>query len=144
MAAYEDQSAPGPREPEQRRQLADLVHTRRLELGEGLTPFAQKAVDPISGERVTRGWIHRLEKGEPIIPPQVEQLRALAAACELELWHLQDAASAQFHGVEALKGGSSESRAYVHKLDQIPADQRQRLLDLIDSLVPPEEGGLPH
>jgi len=144
MAAYEDHPVQAPQEPEQRRQLADLVHTRRVELGEGLTPFAAKAVDPETGERVTRGWINRLEKGLPIIPPQVEQLRALAAACEMELWRLQDAASAQFHGVDVLKGGTSESRAYVHKLDRVPADQRQRLLELIDSLVPPEEGEDPH
>lgn len=138
MAAYEDQPTKGRTGPERRRQFADLVRTRREELNEGLTAFAAKAVDPETGERVTRGWIHRLESGEPVIPPQVEQLRALAAACELPLERLQDAASAQFHGVDALAGGSAESKAYVHKLDRIPADQRARLLQLIDTLVPPE------
>ncbi|WP_432114050.1 helix-turn-helix domain-containing protein [Streptomyces sp. S1] len=139
MAAYEDQAVQHPRVPERRQQFADLIRRRRAELNLGLTAFAARAVDPASGVKVSRGWIHRLEKGEPITPPVVEELRALAVASELPLEHLQDAAGAQFHGVDALKSGSTESKAYVHKLDQLPADQRDRLLRLIDTLVPPRE-----
>ncbi|MEU2077136.1 hypothetical protein [Streptomyces sp. NPDC013489] len=142
MAAYEDQSTRGPMDPERRQQFADLIRRRRSELNQGLTAFSAKAVDPISGVKVSRGWIHRLETGETITPPVVEELRALAAACEYPLETLQDAAGAQFHGVDALASGSSEARAYVHKLDRIPVDQRERLLRLIDTLVPPEEGDL--
>ncbi|MFI8988626.1 hypothetical protein ACIG63_27060 [Streptomyces antimycoticus] len=127
------------RDPE-RRQFADLIRDRRAELREGLTAFAAKAVDPVTGTKVTRGWIYRLETGEPVTPPAVEELRALAAAARLPLESLQDAAGAQFHGRDPLVSGSGESTAYVRKLDRLPADQRRRLLDLIDSLVPPDEG----
>ncbi|MFF8879633.1 helix-turn-helix transcriptional regulator [Streptomyces flaveolus] len=123
-------------EPE-RTQFRDLIRRRRAELNESYDTFAAKAVDPVSGSRVTRGWIIRLEKGETITPPQVEELRALAAACELPVEALQDAAGSQFHGVDPLVSGSSEAKAYVRKLDQLPADQRDQLLRLIDTLTPP-------
>jgi hypothetical protein len=55
---------------------------------------------------------------------------------------LQDAAgSSQFFGVDPLKSGSSEAKAYVHKLDQLPREQRDNLLRLIDTLVPPPAPG---
>ncbi|MFJ6561893.1 helix-turn-helix domain-containing protein [Streptomyces sp. NPDC091412] len=123
--------------PERRAEFADLIKSRRAELRMGLDAFAARAVDPVTGVRVKRGWIYRLESGEPVIPPQVEELRALAEACELALEVLQDAASSQFFGVDPLRSGSSEATAYVRKLDSIPADQRERLLRLIDTLVPP-------
>jgi hypothetical protein len=124
-------------EPERRTQFADLVRNRRAELNEGLDAFAAKAVDPVSGVRVKRGWIYRLETGQPVTPPVFEELCALAVACELPVEALQDAAGSQFHGVDPLASGSSEAKAYVHKLDQLPAEQRDRLLRLIDTLVPP-------
>lgn len=136
MATQNDQS----RSAEQRTDLADLIRARRAELGKSLDKFAADAVDPISNERVTRGWIYRLETGEPVTPPVFEELRALARAAEYPVERLQDAAGAQFHGVDRLRSGSSEARAYVHKLDRLPADQRDRLLQLIDTLVPPDEG----
>ncbi|MFE9920433.1 helix-turn-helix domain-containing protein [Streptomyces sp. NPDC005774] len=125
-------------DPEQRTQFADLVRARRAELNEGLNAFAERAVDPVSGVRVKRGWIYRLETGQPVTPPAFEELRALAEACGLPVEALQDAAGSQFHGVDPLSGGSSEATAYVRKLDRLPADQRERLLRLIDTLVPPD------
>lgn len=135
MAAMDDKT----HEPEQRTQFADLIRRRRAELNEGLDKFADRAVDPRTGLRVKRGWIYRLESGEPVTPPQVEELRALAAAARLPLAALQDAASAQFFGVDPLVSGSGEAKAYVHKLDRIPPAQRERLLLLIDTLVPPDD-----
>lgn len=139
MAANGEQTRDHTREPEQRTQFADLIRRRRAELNESLDTFAKKAVDPVTGERVKRGWIYRLETGETVTPPGAEELRALRAACELPLEQLQDAAGQQFHGVDPLKSGSAEATAYVRKLDQLPADQRNNLMRLIDSLVPPEE-----
>lgn len=127
-------------EPERRTQLADLIRGRRSDLKESLDTFAAKAVDPVSGVRVTRGWIYRLEKGEKVTPPVYEELCALAEAARLPIERVQDAAGAQFHGVDPLRSGSGEAVAYVRKLDQVPPDQRDRLLRLIDTLVPPQSG----
>jgi transcriptional regulator with XRE-family HTH domain len=129
------------REPERRTQFRDFIRNRRAELNESLDVFARKAVDPVSGKRVTRGWIVRLESGENVNAPGYEELCALAAACELPVEALQDAASSQFFGVDPLKSGSSEAKAYVHKLDQLPREQRDNLLRLIDTLVPPPAPG---
>ncbi|GHC28776.1 hypothetical protein GCM10010308_52530 [Streptomyces vinaceusdrappus] len=139
MAPNDEQTRDRTQEPERRRQFADLVRRRRSELNESLDVFARKAVDPVSGKKVTRGWIYRLETGEPVTPPEVEELRALREACEVPLEQLQDAAGQQFHGVDPLVSGSTEAKAYVHKLDSLPAEQRERLLRLIDTLVPPNE-----
>ncbi len=139
MAAKDEQTREHAREPERRTQFADLIRQRRAELNESLDTFAKKAVDPISGLRVKRGWIYRLETGETVTPPGVEELRALRAACDLPLGRLQDAAGQQFHGVDPLEGASAEATAYVRKLDRVPADQREGLMRLIDTLVPPEE-----
>lgn len=126
------------RDPERRTQFADLIKRRRAELNLGLNKFADRAVDPVTGVKVTRGWIYRLETGEPVTPPVFEEIRALAAAADLPVEALQDAAGSQFHGVDPLVSGSSEAKAYVHKLDQLPTEQRERLLQLIDSLLPPD------
>lgn len=139
MTAHDDVSRDKSSEPEQNGPFRELIRRRRAELNKSLDQFAAAAVDPVSGERVKRGWIHRLESGQPVTPPEVRQLRALAAACELPLEQLQDAAGSQFHGVDPLISGSTEAKAYVRKLDQLPAEQRERLLRLIDTLVPPEE-----
>ncbi|WP_307627483.1 hypothetical protein [Streptomyces turgidiscabies] len=140
MAATDGPPRETPPSPERRTHLSDLIRERRKELGESLDTFAPKAVDPVSGERVTRGWIYRLEKGEKVTPPEYEELCALAAASRLPLERLQDAAGQQFHGVDPLRSGTGEATAYVRKLDSLPADQRERLLRLIDTLVPPQSG----
>ncbi|MDH6226251.1 helix-turn-helix domain-containing protein [Streptomyces sp. MJP52] len=137
VAAMEKNRRAPEREERERGQFAELIRDRRRELGESLDRFAAKAVDPVTGTRVTRGWIYRLETGEAITPPVFEELRALAAAAELPVGRLQDAAGRQFHGVEPLESGTSEARAYVRKLDRLPPDQRERLMQLIDTLVPP-------
>lgn len=137
-------NATSPAPPEQggpRTQFTDLLRSRREELGEGLGKFEARAVDPETGQRVKRGRIYRLEgrEGGGITPPDFWELRALAVACRLPIERLQDAAGAQFHGVDPLRAGSGtgEAVAYVRKLDSLPADQRERLLHLIDTLVPP-------
>lgn len=140
MAFNDSQPCEDVRRPERRTQFADLIRSRRTELNIGLKAFAERAIDPVTGTQVTRGWVYRLEQGEPVTPPVYEELCALAAACELPVETLQDAAGSQFHGVDPLVSGSTEAKAYVHKLDQLPADQRERLLRLIDTLVPPGDG----
>lgn len=135
MAAKEETTV----EPERRSHFADLIRERRKQLGLSLDVFAQRAVDSVSGTRVTRGWIYRLETGEKVNSPGFEELRALAEASELPVEALQDAAGAQFHGRDPLLTGSPVSVAYVRKLERIPPEQRDRLLAFIDTLVPPDE-----
>ncbi len=140
MAATDEPPRDTTPSPERRTHMSDLLRERRAELGESLDTIAPKALDPVSGVRVTRGRINRLERAEKVTPPVYEELAALAAAYRLPVERLQDAAGAQFHGVDPLRSGTGEAVAYVRKLDSLPPDQRERLLSLIDSLVPPRLG----
>lgn len=139
--AVEDENAGGPAgTPERRTHLSDLLRERRAELRDSLDVIAPRAVDPASGTRVPRGKLYRLERADKVTPPVYEELAALAAAYRLPIERLQDAAGAQFHGVDPLRSGTGEAVAYVRKLDSLPREQRERLLRLIDTLVPPQTG----
>ncbi|WP_164551778.1 helix-turn-helix transcriptional regulator [Streptomyces sp. WAC 01529] len=123
---------------DQRTQFRDLIRELRQQSGLSLVRFAERAVDPLTKTTVKPGWIHRLESGEPVTPPQLPELRALAEAggCDLEI--LQDAASAQFHGVDPVYSASGEARAFVRKTERLTPKQRAQLQAFLDTIVPAE------
>ncbi|MFE9853586.1 XRE family transcriptional regulator [Streptomyces sp. NPDC005576] len=120
-------------------EFADLIRGRRAELGLSLNEFQARSIDPVTGAQVKSGWTHRLETGERVIPPRLPQLRALGAATGLPLGKLQDAASAQFFGIERVWAESGEASALVRRASKLTADQREQLLRLIDAFAPPGE-----
>jgi hypothetical protein len=132
-------SSTHPEQGDQRNQFTDLLRAQRKQLGDSLTTVESRAVDPVTEKVMKRGRIYRLEGGEQggVTPPDFWELRALAAAYRLPIKVLQRAAGQQFHGVDPLEGDAGESVAYVRKLDSLPPEQRDRLLRLIDTLVPP-------
>lgn len=130
--------APPPMERENRTQFADLIRQRRAALGLSLKDFAANAIDLVSGEQVvTYSWLHRLEKGEPVIPPQLPELRGLARAAQVDLEVLQDAAGQQFHGVDPVWSESGEAKAYVRRLEAMTPEQREQLFRFLDAVRPP-------
>ncbi|MFE0201562.1 XRE family transcriptional regulator, partial [[Kitasatospora] papulosa] len=114
-------------------EFADLIRARRAELGLSLAQFQERSVDPRTGIQVKSGWVHRLESGESVIPPRTPQLRALAAAASLPLGQLQDAASAQFFGIERVWAESGEASALVRRAGELTQYQREKLMRLIDA-----------
>lgn len=118
-------------------EFADLIRDRRAALGLSLAQFQERSVDPVTGVQVKSGWTHRLETGESVIPPRRAQLRALAAATDLPLGTLQDAAGAQFFGIERVWDESGEASALVRRTGRLTQDQREQLLRLIDAFAPP-------
>jgi transcriptional regulator with XRE-family HTH domain len=123
---------------EERTQFRDLIRELRQQSGLSLVRFAERAVDPLTKTAVKSGWIHRLESGDPVTPPQLPELRALAeaAGCDLEI--LQDAAGAQFHGVDPVYSASGEARAFVRKTERLTPKQRAQLQAFLDTIVPAE------
>ncbi|MFD6432855.1 helix-turn-helix domain-containing protein [Streptomyces venezuelae] len=122
---------------EPRTQFADLVRDRRALLGLSLKAFAAEAIDPETGEQVvTYSWVHRLETGEPVTPPQLPELRGLARAAKVNLAVMQDAAGQQFHGVDPVWSESGEAKAYVSRLEAMTPDQRDQLMRFLDAIVP--------
>ncbi|MET9707882.1 hypothetical protein [Streptomyces griseus] len=96
-------------------------------------------MDPDTGDPLLKySWIDRLEKLQPVIPPQYPQLKALAAALDLSLGAVQDAAGAQFFGIDTVWSESHEARALVRRADRMTPDQLEQLRRLIDAIAPPE------
>ncbi|MFJ6810616.1 XRE family transcriptional regulator [Streptomyces anulatus] len=120
-------------------EFADLIRGRRAALGLSLSAFEKLAIDPKTGTQVKSGWIYRLETGESVIPPRKAQLRALREATGLPFHELQDAAAAQFFGIERVWAESGEASALVRRTERLTKDQREQLLRLIDAFAPPGE-----
>lgn len=115
-------------EQQQGTQLSDLVRTRRAELRLSLRAMANLCVDPGTGEQLVKySWIDRLEKGEPVVPPQLPQLTAMAAALQLPVRLLQEAGAAQFMGVDvgawSADGTVRVTAAYMEEMT--PAERKE-------------------
>ncbi|MGW2116029.1 XRE family transcriptional regulator [Streptomyces zhihengii] len=113
-------------------ELASLVSARRGQLNLSLANLSAAAVDPEGGTSVSSGWIHRLEKGHPVIPPQAPQLRALAAGLQVPLARVQEAAAAQFFGLDS-GGTPAEVLALARRIGGLAADQQAALLGFLDA-----------
>ncbi|MFC5720346.1 XRE family transcriptional regulator [Streptomyces gamaensis] len=121
---------------EQRTDLSDLVRDRRAELKLGLRVLADRCTDPESGEQLKFGWLHRLEKREPVIPPQLPGLRALAAGLELPLSVVQEAAGAQFMGIVSDVWSEDEgARALVAYYGEMNDVERRQLAAMVEAFV---------
>ncbi|MFF9898463.1 helix-turn-helix domain-containing protein [Streptomyces longispororuber] len=131
MAAHEI-----PRGEVARTQFRDLIRDRRAALRLSLKDFAARAEDPVTGEQVKAGWIHRLETGEPVTPPQLPELRALAVASECDLEVLQDAAGQEFHGVDPVRSTRGEVLAFVRRAERLTPEQRRQLALFLDAFAP--------
>ncbi|MEV0115567.1 XRE family transcriptional regulator [Streptomyces sp. NPDC050844] len=122
-------------EQEAKAQLADLVRSRRMELRLSLRGFAAACVDPVAGEGglIGHGWVDRLEKGMSVTPPQLPELRALAAGLNLALPVVQEAAAAQFMGITPHYANSGEARALVTYAEGMSEAERRQLLAIVEA-----------
>lgn len=134
MAAEDRASA-----PTGRADLSDLLRERRAKLGLSLRGVEARTIDPDTGEPLCKySWINKLEKLLTIVPPSYAQLVALAAALELPLGTVQDAAGAQFFGIDTVWNPSGEARALAVQADRMTPEQREQLLRLMETFAPPE------
>jgi transcriptional regulator with XRE-family HTH domain len=116
-------------------ELLDLVRTRRLELGLSYAGLAAVSVDPASGAKPSAAWLHRLETSEPVIPPSRGLLSALSVGLQLPLARLQEAAAAQFFGLQTSWERSGDASAVLADLAQLPEHQRRAFLKLIRAVA---------
>ena len=122
---------------DERTDLSDLVRHRRAELRLGLRGLAERCIDPqnpAAGSLWTRTTLSTLETGK-IKPPRLPELRALARGLDLQLGKVQDAAGAQFFGIDTMWSASGEARAFVERADRMTPDQRAQLMRLIDAFT---------
>lgn len=130
MAAHDRAAATG-----RRTQFRDIVAERKEALGLGYQRLAARCIDPESGEQVVKSsWLHRVVTGEPVEPPTYEMLRGMEAGLGVAPGVLQDAASAQFFGVEKVFSESAEGQAFLEDADRLTAQQREAIRALMRSL----------
>lgn len=134
MAAEQD--AP----PGGRAQLRDLVRERKATLGLSFEKLAARCIDPDTGEQTIKSsWLHRLATDLSVQAPDLPQLRGLAAGIQVPLYRVQDAAGAEFFGIDTVWSASGEARALVQRADRMTQEQREQLMRLLDTFAPPSE-----
>jgi transcriptional regulator with XRE-family HTH domain len=117
-----------------RTQLRDLVRERKAALGLSYERLAARCVDPESGEpTVKSSWLHRLATDLPVQIPDYAMLRGLAAGLDVPLGRVQDAAGAEFFGMDVVWSTSGEARALVKSAESLTATQREQLQRLLES-----------
>ncbi|MFG3046203.1 helix-turn-helix domain-containing protein [Streptomyces sp. NPDC048241] len=116
-------------------ELLELVKSRRSDLGLSYQSLAAACVDPVSGVKVSTGWVHRLETGAPVTPPSVESLRALAAGLQLPDARLREAAAAQFFEVRLSWEATGEAAGLLAQVAVLPEGQRRALLGLVEVMA---------
>ncbi|MFE9845840.1 hypothetical protein [Streptomyces goshikiensis] len=121
---------------EGRTQLRDLVRARKAAMGLSYDKLAARCVDPVSGVvTVKSSWLHRLATDLPVQPPEFPVLRGLAAGMDVPLGQVQDAAGAEFFGMDVVWSSSGEARAIVEDLDRLTPLQREQLRVLLNSFT---------
>ncbi|MGW2260082.1 XRE family transcriptional regulator [Streptomyces sp. NPDC001780] len=118
-----------------RMDLSRLVRERRAELGLSLRKLADRCIDP-KGATGTPLWkfavINKLERELPVIPPQLPELRALAAGLQLPLHEVQDAAGAQFFGIDTV-WHNNRVRAMVRNYEAMSSGDKELLERLMET-----------
>jgi hypothetical protein len=120
----------------ERTDLSDLVRDRMEQLGLSYRSLADACIDPEDAEAGPlwkRGTIENLAKGQTIKAPTVPQLRALAAGLQVPLGLAQEAAGAQFLGIDTVWSEDGRARALVHHFQEMDDEDQAKVLALMES-----------
>lgn len=119
--------------------LSSLVRERMTELGLSLRKLEalctpDSAVDHPAESLWKRGTLDNLLKGAPrITAPDVTRLQVLAAALQLPLRTVQEAAGRQFHGIDTIWTRDGKVRALIAGFDELDAEDQRRVLALMEA-----------
>ncbi|MFD3654377.1 XRE family transcriptional regulator [Streptomyces sp. NPDC058620] len=126
-----------------RTDLADLARTRMDELQLSYRRASVLAVDPEdpeSGSLWTRGTLENLANRRVIKAPGPAALRALAAALQLPLRIVQDAAAGQFMDIDTLWDEDEETRLMVRHYQSLTPEDREKLRAIAEAWGRPNQG----
>lgn len=128
-----------PRAEAPRPALRELVARRRAELGISYAKLADRAgVDEQGDQRVKSSWLHRLETGEKVIPPEYPALVGISIGLDVPLHVVQAAAGEQFFGISTVEGESGRARALMSRADRLTPEQVDALARFLDVVAPQE------
>lgn len=123
-------------EATQRTDLSDLVRQRMAELGQSFRTLEAACIDPedpAAGPLWKRTTIDCLSKGQRIKAPEFPQLRALAAGLGLPLGQIQEAAGAQFFGIDTVWSADGKVRALVEGFREMDAEDQAKVLAIMEA-----------
>lgn len=97
--------------------LSQLIQ-EALDKGDSYQRLADRAIDPDSGETVSKPYLQRVVKNPPANPPTVPMMKAIAAALGKPFARIQEATARQWLQYEAteLAGYDAEVRIIVGHL----------------------------
>ena len=97
--------------------LSQLIQ-EALDNGDSYGKLAERAIDPETGETVSKPYLQRVVKNPPANPPTVPMMRAIAAALRKPFRRVQEATAKQWLQYEAteLAGYDAEVRIIVGHL----------------------------
>ncbi|MCX4540453.1 XRE family transcriptional regulator [Streptomyces sp. NBC_01565] len=115
------------------------MRDRKGVLGLSYERLAARCIDPETGEQTVKGsWLHRLATDLPVQIPDFPMLRGLAAGLDVPLGRVQDAAGAEFFGMDVVWSASGEARALVRSAEALTPTQREQLQRLLEGFAQPE------
>ena len=119
-----------------RTDLSDLLLRRKEELDESYRELELACVDPEdpgSGSLWKRGTLQNLLTGLEVKPPTLPKLRALSAGFRLPFGQVQEAAGAQFFGIDSVWSDDEQVRALVHDFRGMSAEDQEWVRAIVQS-----------
>ncbi|MFC8676729.1 hypothetical protein ACFUEN_29090 [Streptomyces griseorubiginosus] len=116
-------------------ELQQVVKERRGELHLSYQSLATACAAAGQDASVSSGWLHRLETGAPVVAPSAETLVAMAAGLRMDVVRLQEAAAAQFFGLQLRWNESGEASDLLELVAGLPDRQREALTDLVRAMA---------
>ncbi|MEU2724006.1 hypothetical protein [Streptomyces smyrnaeus] len=107
--------------------LSRLILDANSEPGNSYAQLAARAIDPDTGEQLSKPYLQKLASGTATTPPKAYALRAIAAALRKPPAVVQRAAARQYWEYEAteLSGYDDDTRVIVaHLAGMNPAERR--------------------
>jgi len=97
--------------------------------------IAQRAVDPETGEKLSKPYVNNLARGQVDNPPRAWMLRALAAGLRQPESVVKAAAAAQWMDYVAtgLSGYGDDVRIIVAHLGDLPEEEVARIRRLVET-----------
>ncbi|MGW6910225.1 XRE family transcriptional regulator [Streptomyces sp. NPDC054940] len=122
----------------ERTDLSDLVRDRKNHLGLSYHSLAALCIDPEAKDEDsaplwTSSTLENLVKQRKIKAPDFPMVRALAAALEVPLRDVQEAAGAQFLGIDTVWSPDGKVRALVDGFREMDEDDKAKVLALMEA-----------
>lgn len=116
------------------RALSQLIQ-EALDKGDSYQRLADRALDPETGETVSKPYLQRVVKNPPANPPTVPMMRAIAAALGKPFRRVQEATARQWLQYEAteLGGLDPEVRVIIGHLAGKTPDEVKRWRYMIEA-----------